>query len=541
MYDIMKTRPFSHQLECFDRFKDSSYAAILGDMGTGKTKMAIDIMAYKHKKGLHNRLVIIAPVIVGPQWVKEQLPEHCGVPYEAHSYKSGNLVRDKRAMNYFLANCRNNDELMVLTINYEAFVRNKGTDLVKRFVSTSDKPPAFIIDEASRIKNPEAKSVINIMRLRLMYPGSWRCVMTGTPAAKSPVDMWSIFNFLKAEYMGCSYLAFQHFHEIKIDRTIQIKQKLHTIRTNIDPYMQRAIKAAIRREAFKPNETLSPKQRVCRKFGLTPEDYDLVNNSEDFVRFKNVDKLKRYIAKDSFSISKDDCLDLPEKIYKVIQFEMNADQKKLIRQLAESAAAEHDGEYLTISTKALLGMRILQICGGNMAVHTDKDGEYDTVPISGPNPKLQYILNDMEEAGDQQAIVWASFKAEIALLTKELGKKFSVRGMSGETPKKDRPQIVEDFKNGEAQILVAHPAVGGYGMNFQMAGIQYWYSRDYRTASRMQAEDRSHRIGTTRSPIYKDLLYNSGFEKKVLDVLKEGADMNAVFVTTKLNDMFQIG
>ena len=182
-----KTKPFPHQRECYDKFKHAQYGAIFADMGTGKSKMAIDIVLSKYVHGVHDRVVIIAPIAVGLQWHKEQLPTHCGVPFQSYVYRSGSLVKHKRAQAKFFADCKFNEDLQVFIINFEAFVKGKGNALVKTFCSTSNKAPAFIIDEASRIKNPEAKSVKNIMKLRKDYPRSFRTVMTGTPAAKSPV------------------------------------------------------------------------------------------------------------------------------------------------------------------------------------------------------------------------------------------------------------------------------------------------------------------------------------------------------------------
>lgn len=531
-----KTKPFPHQRECYDRFKHAPYAAIFADMGTGKSKMAIDIIVSKYIHGVHDRLVIIAPIAVGQQWHNEQLNQHCGVPFQSYVYRSGTLVKDKRAQAKFFADCKCNEDLQVFIINFEAFVKGKGNDLVKIFCGTSKKAPAFVIDEASRIKNPEAKSVKNIMRLRRTYPNSFRLVMTGTPAAKSPVDMWSIFEFLKESYFGCSYMAFQHEHEILFDRKMEIRDKIVTVRTGIDIRIETNIRKWIGRASGDPDL----KRKICRKFGLSGTDYDIIASTKDFVRFKNVNKLQAKIAPDTFSVSKNDCLDLPEKIYQVVQLEMNAEQKKQIKQLAAYSATTYQGEVLTITTKALLGTRVLQICGGNLAVNTTKEGKFDTVQIKGVNQKLNYIINDLEEAGGAQAIVWAVFVPEIELLHFEIGKKFSVAAMHGETPKSDRLEAVERFKSGDAQVLVCNPDVGGYGLNLQGAGIQYWYSRWFRTEARLQAEDRSHRIGTVKSPIYKDLLYNSKFERNVMEVLKAGADMNATFVTTDLNDIFAL-
>lgn len=336
--------------------------------------------------------------------------------------------------------------------------------------------------------------------------------------------------------MGCSYMAFKHFHEVQFDLTLKIKDKLTKIRTGLDATAHMKIRRWINNNAKTPENMAY----IMKKYGLTQQDYDTIAYNEGFVRFKNIEKLQAKIAPDTFAVAKKDCLKLPDKIYQVIQLEMNDEQRKQIKQLAKYSATVYQGETLTISTKALLGVRVLQICGGNLAVHTEEDGVYNTIPIKGPNAKLNYILNDLQEAGGQQCIVWACFVPEIEMLHFELGKKHSVVAMHGDTPKSIRPELVERFKSGEAQILVANPEVGGYGLNLQIAELQYWYSRSYRTEVRLQAEDRSHRIGTVRSPIYKDLVYNSKFERNVLDVLKEGKDMNEQFVTTDLNDLFSL-
>lgn len=533
-----KPEAFPHQKECFERFKDAPYVAILAEMGTGKSRMVLDIVEHKNKTTGLNRAVIIAPVAVGPQWHNEQLPTHLDVPYQSCVYKAdgASLAKDKLAQKKFFIDCVNDDQLKFFIINAEAFVRGKGAELVKKFLATSDKPCAIIVDEASKIKNPDAKRSKNIMRIRDLYPDSFRSVLTGTPAAKSPVDMYNIFEFLKPRYMECSYMAFKAYHEVEYDRTLKIKDKLIRVRTSIDPITFMKIRKWINNNPKTPENELF----IRDKFGLSNSDYQLIATSEEFVRYKHVDQLQRHIAKDTFAVSKKDCLELPDKVYQVIELTMNAEQKRQINQLAKYSATVYKGKTLTVSTKAVLGTRVLQICGGNLAVHTSKDKVFDTVPIKGPNAKLNYILDDLEEAGDQPCIVWAVFVPEVIALSKAIGEKYPTVSMHGETSESARIDAVRKFKSGEAQVLVANPEVGGYGLNFQHAGVQYWYSRSYKTESRLQAEDRSHRIGTVKAPIYKDLVYNSKFERNVLEVLQEGKDMNDQFVTMQLNDMFAI-
>ena len=66
---------------------------------------------------------------------------------------------------------------------------------------------------------------------------------------------------------------------------------------------------------------------------------------------------------------------------------------------------------------------------------------------------------------------------------------------------------MKDFESGEKQIaFVGHPKAGGLGLNLQRAEIVIFYSNDFDGAARPQAEDRIHRIGTTKAVI-KDYLW----------------------------------
>jgi SNF2 family DNA or RNA helicase len=535
-----KTLPFPHQQEAFDRFKNHPHLALLADMGTGKTKIAIDISAYKHLLGLHDRILVIAPNAVHPQWIDEQLPLHCPVPWRGFSYSSNKSIKFLRLMDRFLFDCKNQPILSVFTMNFEAFARPTGLEIANQFLRSSQRSPVIVVDEASRIKNPSAKTVKNIKKLRELYPDSFRVIITGTPAAKSPVDMWSIFDFLKKQYMGCTYIAFQHEHAITVQNKIKVKNRLITVEQVIDPTTFNKI------HKFIYNNTVNGKINpyvvadIKRKFGLSDGDFWFIAGSDGFQRFKNIGQLQEKIAPVTFSVSKKDCLKLPDKIYKYVHLELNPKQKQLIEELTKHSVAVYQGHELTLEVKALLGLRVLQICGGFFSSHTDIEGQFKVEPIEGKNAKLEYIKEDLREIGEQQFMVWAVFSPEIQLLNETLSKEHSIGVLDGSVEKDERADVVNDFKKGRLQGLISHPEVGGYGLNLQGAGIQYWYSRNYRTEARLQAEDRSHRIGTVKSPIYKDLLYNLNFEHQVLKSLKEGSDLNAHFLSKDINELFKI-
>ena len=534
--------PFEHQKKANEKLNPLQYAALFADMGTGKSRIAIDWFIDKHINYESNHVVIIGPIVVLQQWLNEQLPNHCCVHYSAHVYNSKPSAKYIKSLDNFMMSAKYhyNRVLHIFMINFDSFASKKGETLVKQFLSTHTAPPVIVIDESSRIKSPDALSVKSIVRLRKIYPESFRLIMSGTPASKSPVDLWSQFDFLTHNYFNCGYVFFRSKHTIRTIKKLQIKGRLTSIEATLDRQTYDKIKLVIENNTKDGKLHPDVPAMLQSKFQLTSEDFWFIVNSKAFTRFKNTDKIRDQIQPITYAIKRTDCIDLPEKIYQTITCELNPEQKKLINDLVQYSATVYEEEVLTVDVKALIGMRVLQICGGNFSHLTDLEGKYATTPISGANSKLQYILKDIPEIGEQQFIVCAVFTPEIELLQKELLKVAEVGSLYGATSDTQRAKVVQDFKAGYLQGLVMNPSVGGYGLNLQMASVQYWYSRNYRTEARLQTEDRIHRIGTDKSPIYKDLVSNIKFEHDVLDVLREGKEINDVFVNKTLNEIFKL-
>lgn len=540
MNTIFKTSPMAHQQAAFDRFKDDPAYALLWEMGTGKTKASIDIATHKWLAGLCNRAVIIAPNEVHAQWINEQLPAHCPVPYTAFAYQSKHTNKYMNDLFHFLEASQDPQKMAWLAIHIEAFQSDTVEAVIKRYLA--GQKPFWIVDEATRIKNPDAKSVQRLCKLRRKY-GGHASALTGSILAKSPVDVWQIIEFIKQGYMGCTHTAFNRRHAILTKQEVEIKRGGRTAKVKVDikltPKKFWQVKTAIK------NVTTESANDIARRFDITAEDVHLINESSEPIKYKNIDQLKIQISPISYSVKKSECLDLPEKIYQEIVFPVSKEQKQLISDMQKYAVALYGDKELTLSHKASLQVRALQVCGGffphlKALNNPEEKALYDVMPLAGKNAKLDYLLHDLEELGDAQFIVWAVFVAELDMLAAELGKKTSVGLLAGSVGKADRDATITAFKAGELQGIVANPVAFGYGHNFQNAGVQYWYSRNYRTEARLQAEDRSHRIGTSASPVYKDLVYDIEFEKAVLRSNKEGKDMNDYFNTTSVTELFRV-
>lgn len=544
MSTLFKTEPYKHQAEGIERFKDAAAFALFWEMGTGKTKTTIDIAVHKYLSGQINRVLLIAPNEVHAQWINEQLPAHCSVPYNAFVYETKHTDKYISSLTQFLNRCESSEDrvnMHWLAVHVEAFQYDKVDLLLARYLR--GQKPFWIVDEATRIKNPEAKSVARLCALKKKYGGQ-ACILTGTSIAKSPLNVWQPVEFISKGYMGCTYTAFSRRHAVLTKHEVEVSRGGRKFTAKVD-IMLTPKKFWQVKMALKNRGNLSQEEayiNLGHRFDLLAGDVKLIDEATEPFRYKNIDQLKIQLSQISSAIKKSDCLDLPEKQYQEIELKMSPEQARILADMKKYAVAMYGDKELTVSHKAVLQTRALQVLGGffpHLKELSDLEKPlYSVAPIEGKNAKLDYILKDIEELGEQPFIVWAVFVEELNMLHREINKLVPCGLLSGSTSKADRSEIVNQFKSGQLQAIVANPEVAGYGLNFQHALVQYWYSRSYRTESRLQAEDRSHRIGTAAPPLYKDLVYNCEFEKAVLQSNKEGRDMNDYFNSRSVSDLF---
>ena len=71
-----KTKPFKHQKNALRDSWDKEYYALFMEMGTGKSKVAIDTMGILYTEGKINAALVISPKGVYDNWVQGEIPTH---------------------------------------------------------------------------------------------------------------------------------------------------------------------------------------------------------------------------------------------------------------------------------------------------------------------------------------------------------------------------------------------------------------------------------------------------------------------------------
>ena len=522
-----KTKPYQHQVDAFNRFKNSEYFALFMDMGTGKTKTIIDISAYKHINGKIEALMVIAPNHVHTQWVNEQFPQHCSIPYKPFIWEqrlfSQMTYKDKLA-SFIEDECAG---LKVFAVNVEAFQAQTFLTFANAFLKMNKT--MIVLDESTRIKNPEAKRAKKIVSFS--EDAVCRAILTGTPTAKSPLDIYAPFNFLKDNYFNMNWRSFQARY------SVLIKDRQSTRKRTINDYDFERVRSAVNNWQGR-GDMFDCYSDVADSLGMSFRDVRYLYEHQKMSVYRDEEDLKEIIAGDTFSVRKEDCLDLPSKIYEAIEVDMSPEQRRAYDQLILFMKAEYEGAQLDVSGVLAMLTRFMQICGGHFPQKTFEDVTTILLPFK-KQVKLQALLDDIEEnCHDKQMIVWANFNSENKMITEALRKAgYSVDTYYGPDSATKRERTIEKFARGEIQILVASTVVAGYGLNLQFCSYQYFYSNNFRTEARIQAEDRSHRIGQQNTCVYKDIIIRKSIDQVVLKIIRAGKALNDYFKNIDLEDV----
>ena len=236
------------------------------------------------------------------------------------------------------------------------------------------------------------------------------------------------------------------------------------------------------------------------------------------VGYKRLDELSEKLDQFSSRVLKDDCLDLPDKVYVRRDVPLTAEQTRMYAQMQKLALAQFDnGELSTTASVLTQIMRLQQICCGFLA---PDDG--DIQPIDSYRlPELLSVIDELQG----KVIIWASYTYDIQQIAEALRDRFgpeSVATYYGATAQDERQEIIEKFQDPDNALsfFVGQPRTGGFGITLTAANTVIYYSNNYDLEIRLQSEDRAHRIGQTNKVTYIDLVTRGTIDEKILKALR---------------------
>jgi SNF2 family DNA or RNA helicase len=289
-------RPFAHQKETAAFLTLRKKAFCFNEQGTGKTAAVIWAADYLMNLGLVRRVLIICPLSIMKSAWQQDL-------FRFAVHRSCDIAYGKRDQRKEIIN----GDAEFVIINFD------GLEIVREEVLAGEFD-LIVVDEASAYKNIQT-SRWKTLRM-VVRPDTWLWMLTGTPAAQSPVDAFGLAKLINPDGIPKFYGQFR--------------------------------------------------ERVMEKVGQfrwvpRPQAETVVHNAlQPAIRFE-----------------KAQCLDLPEVTYLEREAPLTPQQIKYYEMLKQYMVMEAGGEEVTSVNAAVKLNKLLQISGGAVYSDTREVVEFD--------------------------------------------------------------------------------------------------------------------------------------------------------------------
>jgi len=464
-----KLKPFEHQRKALEEGWHRQEFGLFMEMGTGKSKVLIDNLGLLFLNGQINFALVLAPKGVYRNWVAKEIPEHMSddIPHRVIRWVASPNKRQQEEMRSVKDHFAG---LTIFVMNVESFSTKKGQTAGAWMARTFGTHGLIAIDESTTIKNHKAKRTKALLKIASQF--KYRRLLTGSPITKSPLDIFSQTEFLRPGLMGHeSFYTFQGRYAVLQRRSMGAK------------------------------------------------------SFQQIVGYKNLDELTDKIDTFSYRVLKKDCLDLPEKVYTARYVTLTDEQFRMYSLLQQQAMLLfEDGEIVSAPAVITQMLRIQQVLSGHLK--TD-DGEMKYFPS-----RRMDALKEILEEHDGKVIIWSRFRYDIIQITKMLNKEFgegSAAAYYGDTTDDERQSIVQQFQTPGSRLrfFVGNPATAGYGLTLTEADLVIYYANDFNLETRIQSEDRAHRIGQKNNVTYIDLISEGTIDEKIVEALRNKIDIGA--------------
>ena len=451
-----KTQPYEHQRIALERSYDKINYAYFMEMGCGKSKVLIDNMAWLYENKKIDTAIVVAPKGVYRNWQTSEIPAHLHDDIEREVYV-WNPNPNKTQKEHLVSSIKERGKLRILLVNVEGFATTKLKAFVEKFVR--DSTFLLAVDESTTIKNPKAKRTKALVALG--KAASYRRILTGSPVTKSPMDLYA-----QCGFMDKALLGFESFY------------------------------------SFQGRYAITRTQRMGG------------HSFQQIVGYRNLDELSTKLEKFSYRVTKDEALDLPDKIYTVRHVSLTDDQIKHYMSLKNAAIALlDDGDLVSAPAVMTQLLRLQQVLCGHLM--TD-DGDL----VEFKTRRIDALLETIEEMSGG-VIIWSRFRYDIRNIEAALKKAY------GDTSDSDRELAIKRFQDRDARFFVGNPQTAGKGLTLNAASNVIYYANDFNLESRVQSEDRCHRIGQKNTVTYVDFVSKGTVDEHIVKTLRAKIDLSA--------------
>ena len=208
----------------------------------------------------------------------------------------------------------------------------------------------------------------------------------------------------------------------------------------------------------------------------------------------------------------DDVNDMPKHDGMSISVPMSAKQTTMFKEMKDQMITEDRGKVITAQHAGARLWKLLQIASG---VCYDQNGD---PLLIGAQSKIDEVKRLIREASGK-TVIMVPFTSVQKYIIKELRGQYKVGLINGGVPTKERKRLIDQFQNGDLDVMVMHPKPTKYGLKLHAASQMIWFGPVYSALEFEQGSARIRGPGTGKTVFIK--LSACELEEEIFDIIQQ--------------------
>lgn len=492
-----KYQPYDHQLKMWWsaynvlRATENVGFFLFCGVGTGKSLAAANVGTALYEEGLAKKILVVTPASLKFNFA-EQIQLH--TPYSSNvlvSYapdrrkgKKGRRWRwtesDRPITDYYqdYNEYLEEPDSIFHVVNYEAVLAEPGMFL--------DAYDFLIADEVHYVKERSSGRTRALKRVASTIPR--RLGMTGTPVAKNPLDVWSLYDVIDPDIFSNRYMDFE-------DRV--------------------AIKKIV---------------------GGRGKNFPLIVGWKK----EGIEWINQNLYKRAIHYKTEECLDLPEKVFQRIVLTPPPEVEKFYKELKKDLVAEigtmgQEGYKFVESPNSLAAIaKLRQVASGFVGI-ADEEEPNRTVYHSLSDFKFKAAIDLLKDLEGHQVILWYWHSYVRDRLIEFIKEEFKEEPMviDGRASSKEKAKRIHQFQQGAYRFAVWNIQVSE-GNTATAADVAIYVENSFAYKDRNQSEGRIFREGQTKTTVFIDLATKGTVDFRILEAIEEGEDLSEAVLFEEL-------
>lgn len=474
---VFKTKPFQHQLEGIAYGLEHDSFLLGDDQGLGKTHTVINIaLCKKQTEGLKHCLII------------------CGINGTKYNWQEE-------------IHMHSNEEAWVLGTRY------------------TKKPPIKAKEGGTAEKLEDLKNVPSqffwITNIESLRGGAYKDGKGKNAKRRFPIAE-RIQELIEDGTIGM--VAFDEAHKAKNPDSQQGRALLmltpksaipmsgtFLLNSPLDLYLP------LRWAGYEDHSYYAYKNHYCRMGGF---------GGKEIIGYKNLDELRDTMSTAMLRRTKEEVLDLPPKVHTVCYVDMTAAQKKLYEEVRKNI--KDDVDKIKLSPDPLASMlRLRQVTGCPEILSTK-------VTESAKMDRLVDLVDEVATSGEK-CIVYSQWSTMTGYIRQRLSA-YSPAYITGDIDPAERQEQVHRFQEDpNCKVIIGTIGALGTGLTLTAASTVIFLDEPWNRATKDQAEDRAHRIGTQGTVRIVTLVAKDSVDEGIYNLVQKKGRMGDLLIDGKVS------